>query len=98
MAPFPEKGVPEEGPLPPSLRLLKSLVILLMLSMIGGVLAVVWLLVTRLPQAMEAGPALPEAITLPQGDLISHDYALFGRGDVPLHPGAEKYYQEQGLL
>lgn len=39
-----------------------------------------------------------ETITLPQGDLISHDYALFGRGDVPLHPGAEKYYQEQGLL
>lgn len=37
-------------------------------------------------------------ITLPQSELISHDYALFGRGDVPLHPGAEKYYQEQGLL
>lgn len=37
-------------------------------------------------------------ITLPQGDLITHDYALFGQGDVPLHPGAEKYYQEQGLL
>lgn len=37
-------------------------------------------------------------ITLPQGDLITHDYALFGRGDVPLHPGAEKYYKEEGLL
>lgn len=37
-------------------------------------------------------------ITLPQGDLISHDFALSGRGEVPLHPGAEKYYQEEGLL
>lgn len=37
-------------------------------------------------------------ITLAQGELISHDYALFGQGDVPLHPGAEKYYKEQGLI
>ncbi|MCS6712240.1 TAXI family TRAP transporter solute-binding subunit [Brachybacterium sp. EF45031] len=37
-------------------------------------------------------------ITLPQGKLISTDYALSGRGDVPLHPGAEQYYQEQGLI
>ncbi|WP_068256776.1 TAXI family TRAP transporter solute-binding subunit [Janibacter corallicola] len=37
-------------------------------------------------------------ITLPQGDLISKDYALTGRNDVPLHPGAKKYYEEQGLL
>ncbi|MCT1386611.1 TAXI family TRAP transporter solute-binding subunit [Brachybacterium sp. p3-SID1565] len=39
-----------------------------------------------------------ETITLPQSELISHDYALFGQGEVPLHPGAEKYYEEQGLL
>lgn len=39
-----------------------------------------------------------EQLTLPQKDLISHDYALFGQGDVPLHPGAEQYYTEQGLL
>lgn len=37
-------------------------------------------------------------ITLPQGDLITLDYALFGQGDVPLHPGAKKYYEEQGAL
>ncbi|MGO2584800.1 MAG: TAXI family TRAP transporter solute-binding subunit [Brachybacterium tyrofermentans] len=37
-------------------------------------------------------------ITLPQGGLINHDFALSGQGDVPLHPGAEKYYKEQGLL
>lgn len=39
-----------------------------------------------------------DQITLPQGSLISHDYALQGQGDVPLHPGAKKYYEEQGLL
>src|SRR5699024_6377603 len=39
-----------------------------------------------------------DEITLPQSDLIGHDYALFGLGDVPLHPGAERYYEEQGLL
>lgn len=37
-------------------------------------------------------------ITLPQGKLISHDFALSGRGDVPFHPGAEKYYKEKGLI
>jgi len=52
--------------LPPSLRLLKGLVIVLMLSMIGGVIAVVWLLVTRLPEAA-APPALPDHIALPAG-------------------------------
>ena len=39
-----------------------------------------------------------DKITLPQGDLISEDYALTGRDEVPLHPGAKKYYKEQGLL
>ena len=39
-----------------------------------------------------------DQITLAQGALISHDFALSGQGDVPLHPGAEKYYQEEGLL
>ena len=39
-----------------------------------------------------------ETITLAQGGLITHDFALSGQGDVPLHPGAEKYYQEEGLL
>lgn len=39
-----------------------------------------------------------DQITLPQGDLITHDFALSGQGDVPLHPGAEKYYKEQGLI
>lgn len=37
-------------------------------------------------------------ITLPQGDLITLEEALVGQGDVPLHSGAEKYFEEQGLL
>ncbi|WP_394215276.1 TAXI family TRAP transporter solute-binding subunit [Brachybacterium vulturis] len=39
-----------------------------------------------------------DTITLPQGDLIAHDFALTGQGEVPLHPGAERYYEEEGLL
>ncbi|MDN6400005.1 MAG: TRAP transporter substrate-binding protein, partial [Brachybacterium sp.] len=39
-----------------------------------------------------------ESITLPQGGLINHDFALTGQGDVPMHPGAQKYYEEEGLL
>ena len=29
---------------------------------------------------------------------LSIDNALAGQGDTPLHPGAEKYYREVGLL
>ncbi|MGP9538848.1 TAXI family TRAP transporter solute-binding subunit [Brachybacterium sp. AOP43-C2-M15] len=39
-----------------------------------------------------------DEITLAQSDLIGHDFALSGQGDVPLHPGAERYYEEEGLL
>lgn len=38
-----------------------------------------------------------DQITLAQGDLISHDDALLGIGDGPLHPGAERYYEEHGI-
>lgn len=59
---------PEAEVLPPSLRLLKWLVIALTLTMIGGVITVVALIVTRMPQAMTAtAPTLPETITLPAG-------------------------------
>ncbi|GAA3279957.1 TAXI family TRAP transporter solute-binding subunit [Nesterenkonia halobia] len=36
-------------------------------------------------------------ITLEVGDSINQDEALVGVGDVPLHPGAERYYDEQGV-
>ncbi|MFN3971151.1 MAG: DUF6476 family protein [Gemmobacter sp.] len=56
------------APLPASLRFLKWLVIVLTLTMIGGVIAVVALLVTRIPQGVGTTlPALPAAIVLPEG-------------------------------
>jgi hypothetical protein len=53
--------------LPPSLRFLKWLVILLTLTMIIGVITVVAVLVTRMPQAFTATPTLPEGLSLPKG-------------------------------
>ncbi len=51
--------------LPPSLRFLKWLVIVLTLTMIGGVITVVAVIVTRMPQAAAARPVLPETLVLP---------------------------------
>lgn len=54
--------------LPPSLRFLKGLVIVLTLTMIIGVITVVAVLVTRMQQgfgSQSALPTLPESITLP---------------------------------
>ena len=68
-----------DAALPPSLRLLKWLVILLTLSMIGGVITVVGLIVTRMPQAFTAAaPSLPEGLTLPNG--TSAAAVTFGTG------------------
>jgi Flp pilus assembly protein protease CpaA len=54
--------------LPPSLRFLKWLVIILTLTMIVGVITVVAVLVTRMPQAFSApAPSLPDGVTLPEG-------------------------------
>jgi Flp pilus assembly protein protease CpaA len=65
--------------LPPSLRFLKWLVILLTLTMIGGVLTVVGLLVTRMPQAFSApAPSLPEGFALPEG--TDAEAVTFGTG------------------
>lgn len=52
--------------MPPSLRFLKWLVIVLMITMIAGVITIVALLVTRMPDA-QAGFALPAGIALPAG-------------------------------
>ena len=53
--------------LPPSLRFLKGLVILLTLTMIVGVITIVGVIVTRMPTAMRGLPAMPAEITLPDG-------------------------------
>ena len=39
-----------------------------------------------------------DSLTLAQKELIDLEEATLGQGDVPLHPGAQKYFQEQGLL
>ncbi len=65
--------------LPPSLRLLKWLVIMLTLTMIGGVITVVTVLVTRMPQAFNApAPTLPEGFSLPAG--TKAQAVTFGEG------------------
>jgi len=53
--------------LPPSLRFLKALVIVLTLTMIGGVITVVGLLVTRMPDGNAPAPILPDTLALPDG-------------------------------
>jgi len=55
--------------LPPSLKLLRVLVVLLLLTMIAGFLVIVALFVIRLPGGGgDTGAlALPEAIALPEG-------------------------------
>ncbi len=56
---------------------MKALVIVLMLTMIGGVIAMVWLLVTRLPAASR-GPEVPAALALPAGETAAA--VTFGKG------------------
>jgi len=59
-------NTPDNEALPPSLRLLKWLVIVLTATMIVGVLTVVGLLVTRMPRI--APPlTMPAELTLPDG-------------------------------
>lgn len=68
-----------DAALPPSLRLLKWLVILLTLTMIGGVITVVALIVTRMPQAFTgSAPKVPADLSLPDG--ASPAAVTFGSG------------------
>jgi uncharacterized protein len=39
-----------------------------------------------------------EKISHPQAENMTPENALEGRLDLPLHPGAERYYEEQGML
>lgn len=57
---------PENTDLPASLKLLRSLVMVLTVVMIGGLITVVAVFVTRFPTTGGPGP-LPEVITLPDG-------------------------------
>lgn len=72
--------------LPPSLRLLKWLVIVLTLTMIGGVITVVALLVTRMPQVLGTpAPSLPEGFALPEG--ATAQAVTFGEGWIAVVTG-----------
>ncbi|CAN5774053.1 TAXI family TRAP transporter solute-binding subunit [soil metagenome] len=39
-----------------------------------------------------------DQFTLPQKEFITVEDALTGRGELPLHPGAERYFEEEGVL
>lgn len=39
-----------------------------------------------------------DEISHPQAENMTKENALVGREDLPLHPGAEKYYEEEGML
>jgi Family of unknown function (DUF6476) len=58
---------PPTGPLPPGLRWLQGLVIVLTLTMIVAVITIAGVLVTRAPQvfAGAAAPVLPDGLRLP---------------------------------
>ena len=72
-------NTPDAEPgLPPSLRFLKGLVITLMITMIVGVITVVWLLVTRMPDASSAAPQVPETLSLPEG--LKAEAVTLGKG------------------
>jgi hypothetical protein len=58
---------PPEERLPPTLRLLKWLVIALTLTMIGGLITIVAVLVTRMPDASRKSPDWPASLSLPAG-------------------------------
>lgn len=78
----PVTGDPSSAPAPAGvdpglLRFLRILVTALTGTMIVGVIAVVYLLVTRLPGALDR-PTLPAAITLPDG--AKAEAVTMGRG------------------
>lgn len=64
---MPGNAAHEETPEPPRLRQLRLMVLALTATLIGGVIAIVVLLVIRL-QAMPAPVALPPEVRLPAGE------------------------------
>lgn len=89
-----------EGADPATIRFLRRLVTLLTVTMIGGVLAVVALLVIRLSQPLPAGlPELPASIALPDGAAAAG--VAFGRGWIAVVTDDERilvYDRETGEL
>jgi hypothetical protein len=63
---------------PPELRFLKVLVTALAGTMILGLITMIFLFVTRLPDGSAPRPVLPEGITLPEG--AKAEAVTMGRG------------------
>lgn len=82
MSPAPDErpvsDPPGDAPLPASLRILRLLVIGLLAAMIAGVLVMIWVVVTRVPQLLQGGPEIPAEISLPPGETPSA--VTFGKG------------------
>ncbi|MEM9392885.1 MAG: DUF6476 family protein [Pseudomonadota bacterium] len=70
---------------PANLRFLRRLVTLLTAVMIGGLVAVIALLVIRLQAPVPVLPVLPEAIALPDG--ITPEAITFGTGWIAVVAG-----------
>ncbi|MDW4551116.1 DUF6476 family protein [Defluviimonas sp. D31] len=73
---------------PPELRFLKVLVSVLAGTMIVGLITIIGLLVIRFPKALEPRPALPAAITLPEG--AKAEAVTMGRGWVAVVTEADE--------
>ena len=88
----------DQPPLPPSLRFLKGLVIVLTLTMIGGVITVVGLLVTRMPQAYATTPKIPADLMLPAGTVAQA--VTFGQGWTAVVTGGNRIliFNTSGVL
>lgn len=63
---------------PPELRFLKVLVTALAGTMIIGLITIVGLLVTRLPDTLTPAPSVPAGLTLPEG--TEAEAVTFGQG------------------
>lgn len=79
------------------MRFLKGLVITLMITMIVGVITVVGVLVTRMPDA-SAAPDLPDNINLPAG--VTAQAVTLGKGWFGIVTSEEKFlvFTTDGIL
>ncbi|MDI3335358.1 DUF6476 family protein [Defluviimonas aestuarii] len=73
---------------PPELRFLKVLVTTLAGTMILGLITIIFLFVTRLPDASAPRPALPDGITLPDG--AEAEAVTMGRGWIAVVTNADE--------
>lgn len=78
--------------------MLKALVIVLTLTMIGGVITVVALIVTRMPTAFQSSPEIPTNLKLPDG--TKAEAVTFGKGWIAVVTTDDRIliYSDEGTL